>query len=61
MTNRNSIINVIWETRQPIQEGYCTLKISPGLESEENFNVLIPLENKDNKENKNVKKKVMCA
>ena len=48
MTNRNSIINVIWETRQPIQEGYCTLKISPGIEEEEKFNILYPLENNKN-------------
>ena len=53
MTNRNSVINVIWETRQPIQEGFCTVKISPGLETEESFKVLFPLdsENNYNKEN----------
>ncbi len=44
MTNRNSIINVIWEIRQPIQNGFCSVKISPGLEYERNFTVLYPLE-----------------
>jgi len=44
MTNRNSIINVIWEIRQPIQNGVCSLKISPGLEYEKNFTLLYSLD-----------------
>ena len=44
MTNRNSIINVIWEIRQPIQNGFCTVKISPGLEYEKDFIVLYPFD-----------------
>ncbi len=45
MTNINSIINVIWEIRQPIQNGFCTVKISPGIENERNFTVLYPIDN----------------
>lgn len=48
MTNINSIINVIWEIRQPIQNGFCSVKISPGPESEKDFKILYPLEIKSN-------------
>jgi hypothetical protein len=42
LTNRGSNIHVIWETRNPVQNGNCTIKISPGLDKEENFTVLYP-------------------
>lgn len=54
MTNRNSIINVIWEIRQPIQNGFCSVKISPGIENEKNFTLLYPLDNNIDLNNKNV-------
>ena len=49
MTNRGSVIDVIWEIREPIQNGFCTVKISPGLEDEKKFTILRPYEsNSDN-------------
>jgi hypothetical protein len=42
LTNRGSYINVVWETHQPVQNGNCTVRISPGLDKEENFTLLYP-------------------
>lgn len=44
LTNIGSIINVIWETINPAPQANCTVKISPGLETESNFTVLYPLD-----------------
>jgi hypothetical protein len=33
---------MIWEVRQPAKLGNCTVRISPGLEKEDNFTVLYP-------------------
>lgn len=30
LTNRGSLINVIWEIRTPYRNGNCSVKISPG-------------------------------
>jgi len=31
LTNRGSLINVIWEIRTPYRNGNCSVKISPGI------------------------------
>jgi hypothetical protein len=33
---------MIWEVRQPAKLGNCTVRISPGLEKQDNFTVLYP-------------------
>lgn len=43
LTNKGSILNVIWETRKPSINGNCTVKLSPGLEHETNFTLLSPV------------------
>jgi len=44
LTNKGSIFNVIWETVSPAPSANCTIKLSPGLESESNFTLLYPLD-----------------
>jgi hypothetical protein len=42
LTNRGSIINVIWEIVNPAPQANCTVKLSPGLDEESNFTALYP-------------------
>ena len=44
LTNKASIFNVIWETISRALSANCTVKLSPGLESESNFTLLIPID-----------------
>jgi hypothetical protein len=44
LTNKGSNLDVIWEVITPIAQGNCTVKISPGLEKEDNFTVLYPID-----------------
>jgi hypothetical protein len=44
LTNKGKSLYVIWEITNPIAQGNCTVKISPGLEKEENFTVLVPVD-----------------
>lgn len=42
LTNKGSNIFVMWEILNPVAGGNCTVKLSPGLESEKNFTILSP-------------------
>lgn len=44
LTNKGSIFNVIWETINPAAQANCTVKLSPGIESQSNFTLLYPLD-----------------
>jgi len=44
LTNKGSTFNVIWETLNPAAQANCTVKLSPGIESQSNFTLLYPLE-----------------
>lgn len=50
LTNKGSTINVVWEILVPENKGNCTVKISNGLQDEESFQVLQPLEGKINED-----------
>lgn len=42
LTNNATDIHFVWETVIPSSNSNCTVKISPGIEKEENFTVLMP-------------------
>jgi hypothetical protein len=44
LTNKGSIFNIIWETINPASQANCTVKLSPGIESESNFTLLYRLD-----------------
>lgn len=44
LTNRGSSVHVIWETINPVAQGNCTVKLSPGLDTEANFTSLNPID-----------------
>jgi hypothetical protein len=46
LMNMGKSVYVIWETIMPIAGGNCTVKLSPGLELEQNFTTLKPLDSK---------------
>jgi len=44
LTNKGSNLDLIWEIINPISQGNCTVKISPGLNNEGNFTILYPID-----------------
>ena len=48
LTTKGSTINFIWEILVPENSGNCTVKISNGLQNEENFELLKPVDGKVN-------------
>ena len=42
MTKKGAPLNFIWETRIPAKLGNCSVKISPGIERQDNFTALLP-------------------
>ena len=50
LTTKGAIINFIWEIMVPENSGNCTVKISNGLQNEENFKLLKPVEGEVNED-----------
>lgn len=50
LTTKGSSINFIWEIMVPENTGNCTVKISAGLQNEENFELLKPVDGEINED-----------
>jgi hypothetical protein len=50
LTNKSSLINVIWQILVPENTGNCTVKISNGLQNNDNFVLLKPLNEEINED-----------
>jgi len=50
LTTKGATINFIWEIMVPENSGNCTVKISNGLQNEENFKLLKPVEGEVNED-----------
>lgn len=50
LTTKGATINFIWEVLNPESSGTCMVRISPGLQDEKNFKILMPLDGNGNKE-----------
>lgn len=50
LTNKGSNLHFIWETVLPAKGSNCTVKISKGLEKEDEFSVLYPIDGSANKD-----------
>ena len=50
LTTKGSSINFIWEIMVPENSGNCTVKISNGLQEEDNFQILEPVDGKVNED-----------